>query len=347
MKKFYLLAFTLFFINSNFYAQNGLSFDGINDQVNCGNSTSVQITGTALTLEAWIYPTSWQTNIWQGNIINKESLSGGGYMLRCGAGGKLNFNIGSGPGWNELSSATNILTLNTWQHVAGTYDGAYMRIYLNGVIVDSLAKTISMANSTSDLGIGYAPIYAGSRNYPGIIDEVRIWNVTRSSAEIAANMNTELCSIPSSVKGYYKFNHGTAGGTNTSVTTLTDLSGNGNNGTLTNLALSGTTSNWVTGKTFSPCYPVCYGPTQTLVGCDGYSVTVNGNTYSTTGVYTDTLVGVGCDSIVITDLTINPIVSDTQTLVLCSGSSVTVGSNTYSNTGVYTDTLAAASSAGV
>ncbi|MFT4754877.1 MAG: hypothetical protein ACI85Q_002440 [Salibacteraceae bacterium] len=346
MKNLYLLALTLFLFNSNFYAQNGLSFDGTNDQVDCGNNTSVQITGTAITLEAWIYPTSWQTNIWQGNIINKESLAGGGYMLRCGAGGKLNFNIGSGPGWNEISSATNILTLNTWQHVAGTYDGSYMRIYLNGVLVDSLVKNISMASSTSNLGIGYAPIYAGSRNFPGKIDEVRIWSITRSESEIAANMNTELCSIPSSVKAYYTFNQGVASGTNTTITTLTDLSGYGNTGTLTNLALTGTSSNWVTGKTFTPCYPVCYGPTQTLVECDGYSITVGSNTYTTTGVYTDTLVGVGCDSIVVTDLTVNLNPLFTQTLVECTGYSITVGTNTYSTTGVYVDTLVASSSLG-
>ncbi len=346
MKNLYLLALTLFLFNSNFYAQNGLSFDGTNDQVDCGNNTSVQITGTSITLEAWIYPTSWQTNIWQGNIINKESLAGGGYMLRCGAGGKLNFNIGSGPGWNEISSSTNILTLNTWQHVAGTYDGSFLRIYLNGVIVDSLVKTISMANSTSALGVGYAPIYAGSRNFPGIIDEVRVWDITRSEAEIAADMNNELCSIPSSVKAYYTFNQGIASGTNTTITTLTDLSGNGNTGTLSNLALSGTTSNWVTGKTFTPCYPVCYGPTQTLVECDGYSITVGSNTYTTTGVYTDTLVGVGCDSIVVTDLTVNLNPLFTQTLVECTGYSITVGTNTYSTTGVYVDTLVASSSLG-
>ena len=346
MKNLYLLVFALFFLNSSFYAQNGLSFDGTNDQVNCGNDTSVQITGMAITLEAWIYPTSWQTNIWQGNIINKESLAGGGYMLRCGAGGKLNFNIGSGPGWNEISSSANILTLNTWQHVAGTYDGSFLRIYLNGVIVDSLVKTISMANSTSALGVGYAPIYAGSRNFPGKIDEVRVWDVTRSGAEIAANMNTELCSIPSSVKAYYTFNQGVASGTNTTVTTLTDLSGNGNTGTLSNLALTGSSSNWVTGMTFTPCYPVCYGPTQTLVECDGFSITVGSNTYTTTGVYTDTLVGVGCDSIVVTDLTVNPTPMFTQTLVECTGYSITVGANTYSTTGVYVDTLTASSSLG-
>jgi hypothetical protein len=346
MKNLYLLTFVLFLLNSSLYAQNGLSFDGSNDQVNCGNDTSVQITGTTITLEAWIYPTSWQTNIWQGNIINKESLSGGGYMLRCGAGGKLNFNIGSGPGWNELSSSTNILTLNTWQHVAGTYDGSFLRIYLNGVIVDSLVKTISMANSTSALGIGYAPIYAGSRNFPGIIDEVRIWDITRSEAEIAADMNNELCSIPSSVKAYYTFNQGIASGTNTTITTLTDLSGNGNTGTLSNLSLTGSSSNWVAGVTFTPCYPVCYGPTQTLVECDGFSITVGSSTYTTTGVYTDTLVGVGCDSIVVTDLTINPIPLFTQTLVECNGYSITVGTNTYSITGVYVDTLVAASSFG-
>ena len=327
----------LFSING--ISQNGLSFDGTNDQVDCGNSTSVQITGTAITLEAWIYPTSWQANIWQGNIINKESLSGGGYMLRCGAGGKLNFNIGSGPGWNEISSSTNILTLNTWQHVAGTYDGSFLRIYLNGVLVDSLVKTISMANSTSTLGVGYAPIYAGSRNFPGKIDEVRVWNVTRTKAEINAQMNSELCVIPSSVKAYYTFNQGIAGGTNTTTTTLTDLSGNSNTGTLTNLALTGTTSNWVLGKSLTPGIVTSTIPVTT---CGSYTMP-DGRVITTSGIYYDTLPSTsGCDSLVAYNIAfstahISNSYSDSScvTFVMPKGRIITT-------TGTYYDTLSSA-----
>ncbi|MGE0562811.1 MAG: T9SS type A sorting domain-containing protein, partial [Flavobacteriales bacterium] len=79
---------------------------------------------------------------------------------------------------------------------------------------------------------------------------------------------------------------------------------------------------------------------QTFVECQGFSVTVGSNTYTTTGIYTDVLTGSnGCDSTVTTDLTIKQPTTGSQTFVECAGFSVTVGSNTYTTTGVYTDVL--------
>ncbi|PTM01860.1 MAG: hypothetical protein DA405_13345, partial [Bacteroidetes bacterium] len=157
--------------------QNALSFDGTNDYVDCGNNASVQITGNQITLEAWIYPTSWKSLVWQGNIIAKEQNGFGndnGYMLRAGNNGSLNLTLGSGS-WSELISATNTLTLNTWQHVAGTYDGSYLRLYVNGNVVDSMAANITISNSSSTLFIGDNG--SGARYFPGTVDEVRIWNI--------------------------------------------------------------------------------------------------------------------------------------------------------------------------
>lgn len=83
--------------------------------------------------------------------------------------------------------------------------------------------------------------------------------------------------------------------------------------------------------------------TQTLVECAGYSITVGNNTYTTTGVYVDTLVSAfGCDSVVTTDLTVQSPISSAQTLSGCAPYSVTVGTNTYTQTGTYTDVLTAA-----
>ena len=81
---------------------------------------------------------------------------------------------------------------------------------------------------------------------------------------------------------------------------------------------------------------------QTLNLCAGGSVSVGGNTYASTGIYTDTLTAAaGCDSVVTTDLTVAAPISQMQTLTLCAGDSVTVGSSSYHTTGVYTDVLTA------
>ena len=74
--------------------------------------------------------------------------------------------------------------------------------------------------------------------------------------------------------------------------------------------------------------------------CSGESYFIGGNNYDSTGTYIDTLLSsIGCDSIVTTNLTVNPIFSIVFSDTICSGQSVTVGTNIYDSTGVYFDTL--------
>ena len=82
-------------------------------------------------------------------------------------------------------------------------------------------------------------------DFDGQMDEVRIWSTTRSATEIQSLMNSELCGTETGLIAYYDFNQGTAGGSNGSITTLTDKTGN-NDGTLNGFTKSGSTSNFVT-----------------------------------------------------------------------------------------------------
>ncbi|MFK8039440.1 MAG: LamG-like jellyroll fold domain-containing protein [Crocinitomicaceae bacterium] len=312
-----ILVSVLFTIQISF-GQNSIHFDGINDQVDCGNDPSLQITGTAITLEAWINPSSWTNEVWRGNIIVKEAAAWNGYMFRAGANGSLNFALGNGSTWTELTSDPNELTLNTWQHIAGTYDGTMMRIYVNGIPIDSLATTLSISNASAiNLNIGAnIPL---SRFFPGRIDEARVWNVHRTEQEILSAMNTELCAQTGLV-AYYQFNSGNANGNNMGVTTLTDLSGNGNNGTLANLALSGNSSNWVNGVTLSTA-SANTGIDVQNPSCDQYTW-IDGVTYTSnnnTATYTTQNIA-GCDSVVTLDLTIgtNQSSSSTDVINACS-----------------------------
>lgn len=80
---------------------------------------------------------------------------------------------------------------------------------------------------------------------------------------------------------------------------------------------------------------------QTLTRCTGQSVTVGTATYLTTGNYTYHFTSTGCDSTVITHLTVFPaLTSITQSPTVCSGQSLTVGNHTYTTGGTYHDTLA-------
>lgn len=246
---------------------NALSFDGTNDRVDCGNNPSLNITGTKVTVEAWIYPTAWRTESWRGNIVNKEGAATQGYMIRCGANGTLSFNIGDGVNWREVFSPVGALTLNTWQHVAGTYDGTTMRAYINGVQVGSLAAGFSIASSPNPVIVGdWAVPASGERCFPGKIDEVRVWNRALSASTLQAHMNTAYCGNETGLAAYYKFDQGVRNANNAGVTTLTDLTANANNGTLSGFTLNGTTSNWVEGQTnMGACVPVlCFGPSSVI-----------------------------------------------------------------------------------
>ena len=88
----------------------------------------------------------------------------------------------------------NPLTANTWAHLAATYDGAMVRLYVNGVQVASRAQIGAIATSTNPLQIGGDSIY--SQYFAGRIDEVRIYNRALSSAEIQSDMNTPLITQP-------------------------------------------------------------------------------------------------------------------------------------------------------
>ena len=315
LRKITVLVFSICFANT-IYSQNALSFDGVNDAVDCGNNSLLQITGTAITLEAWIYPTAWTNEVWRGGIIVKEqNSSNDGYMFRAGDGGKLNFAIGSGGPWTELTTAAGTLTLNTWQHVAATYDGAKMRLYVNGVPVDSLSTTNTIGNaSNTNLNIGaHIPM---NRYFIGRIDEARIWDITRTGTEISNSMNTEQCQQTGLV-AYYQFNQGVANGTNTGLTTAADSSGNALDGTIMNMALTGSTSNWTNGVVLNPSGDNTGIDVQNA--CSPF-IWIDGNSYTSnnsTATFTVTN-SAGCDSVVTLNLTLNGGVSTSSTDVISS-----------------------------
>ena len=189
-----------------------LLFDGTDDRVDLGDGPGVNVTGTQITLEARLYPTAFQSQPYQGSVLNKEQNGpDNGYAMRVGGNGVVNFLLGAN-GWREVSSPSGTLVLNTWQHVALTYDGATQRIYVDGEEVASRNGAFSIAESAAPLYVGDSQRNPG-RTFPGAIDEVRIWSVARSAEEIRETMATELpeavyTSPESGLTGYWRFNEG-------------------------------------------------------------------------------------------------------------------------------------------
>jgi mannosyl-glycoprotein endo-beta-N-acetylglucosaminidase len=192
-----------------------LQFDGTDDQLDCGNGSSLQITGNKITLEAWINVNEFKSQPFAGSVIVKDQ--GGidaGYMIRCGGNGIINFNIGNGS-WHEINTPANSVQLNSWQHVAATYDGTSMKIFVDGELkAQTNISGLNIGNAVnSNLLIGESPGFPG-RVFNGKIDEIRIWNVSRSQSQIQSTINTiltpEYYSTPDSgLVGYWRLDEGT------------------------------------------------------------------------------------------------------------------------------------------
>ncbi len=155
-----------------------LSLDGVDDYVNCGNGATLNITDT-ITLSAWINPTD-VANGKHNPYIAKGDHS---YALKHNSGNTLEFFVYDG-GWFTINSAVMTADFNgAWHHVAGTYDGAQLRLYVDGVLVASRMRPGVIASTTFDVNLG-RDAENTTRRYRGLIDDVRIYRGALSKAEI-------------------------------------------------------------------------------------------------------------------------------------------------------------------
>ncbi len=209
-----------------------LDFDGSNDHVVIPNDSTLN-PSSQLTLEAWINADAYANNIWENSIISKDTWSSisEGYVLRCGQGGRLSFNLAlnNNSQWYEVQSSA-VMSTGKWYHVAGVYDGSTMKIYLNGEMIQSTSQTGSITSTTVPVKIGEIARSSGGRNFNGKIDEARIWRTALSDTLIRRYMCRKVDNTHpkfNDLVGYWNLDEGTG-------STVTDLSGKGNNGTVTN-----------------------------------------------------------------------------------------------------------------
>lgn len=267
---------------------SALNFDGINDKVLIGNTLNTILDPlNTITVEAWVNPSNTIFNgVIVGNYHNSTNTEMQ-FLLRRDFD-TFTFWVNDGTGFKVVDSGLNSVTLNTWQHVAGVWDGSSLYIYLDGVL-----KGITNGVTGSSFASTNNSIAIGSNSYPepfaGSIDEVRIWNRALNQCEIENNINGELQSGQTGLLAYYKFNQGIPSDNNVSITSLTDSSGNNYNGTLNNFTLTGTTSNWVSpggvaSNTISPIYNTPNVNTVTSMSlCNNSSTTPVIFSSSTTG----------------------------------------------------------------
>ena len=108
-------------------------------------------------------------------------------MTRGRCGRRVARIVGGGVSWISGPSASPV---GSWTHVALTYDGSQLRLFVNGVQVASAAASGAIQASSSPLWIGGNQPYGEYFN--GLIDDVRVYNRALTQAEIQTDMATPL-----------------------------------------------------------------------------------------------------------------------------------------------------------
>ena len=123
-------------------------------------------------------------------MILKERTGGLAYGLYSSNGPNPGVFISTSGGSDLGPMAGSVLAANTWSHIAGTYDGATVKLYVNGVLAGSQAVTGNILTSTGALRIGGNAVWG--EYFAGLIDEVRIYNTALTQTQIQADMNTPI-----------------------------------------------------------------------------------------------------------------------------------------------------------
>jgi len=195
-----------------------LALDGDGDYVDCGNDASLDAESEG-SISFWYY----------------AHRAPGGFVCRVIAPGWLNarmiiaisgeivlWSFSDGLNWTWGCEPIETVTLDTWTHLALTWDGSNVVAYKNGIKVNSCPQSVTPEVTGVNLWIGQNLAFGEYQYFDGLIDEVSIWNKALIQEEIQTTMNEKLNGNEEGLVGYWNFDNGTAN----------DLSAYGNHGTL-------------------------------------------------------------------------------------------------------------------
>src|SRR5262249_21135188 len=141
----------------------------------------------AMTMEAWVRPSSVSNFT---SVLMKERSGGLSYALYASDGANSPPAAYISSGSDRSGRATSVLPLNTWSHLAATYDGSNINFYVNGVLAGSASASGNITTSTGALRFGGNSIWG--EYFSGLIDEIRVYNRVLSLPEIQSDMSTPI-----------------------------------------------------------------------------------------------------------------------------------------------------------
>ncbi len=171
------------------YIGSALNFNGTTDEVVAGGINGITV-GTTFTISAWVNA-SVTTQTAFGRIAETQ-YSGGLYLGVNAAGTSYKFIVNNGLGATGTCGTSfgcaegGTVVSNGWHLITGTYDGTTARLYVDQTQVASDTFT-APASETLQLHIGAS--YEGGSGWNGVIDEVRLYSMALSAAQISAIYN--------------------------------------------------------------------------------------------------------------------------------------------------------------
>ena len=209
----------------------GIALNGVSQY---GSAGPINLSGSALTMEAWVNPTAFKSaSPFISSIMGIESGSNTA-LVRLGDAGiaanKVQVVLNINGNTVKLNSNTDLVAL-FWYHIAATYDGTNIRLYINGQLDASVRATGSItANADFEIGRNFD----SNRILDGKLDEMRVWNRVLSAQEILDNS----CAVAPAAQGlvaHWKLDEGIS---NVGM----DQSGNGHNITFSGIDAA----SWIT-----------------------------------------------------------------------------------------------------
>jgi hypothetical protein len=222
-------------------ANAAIDLDGANDYIRKNSLSGLSTGDPAHTIEAWVYLDGYPAS--RSWLLNLGQLNAGAHHWLIQPDGSTQLGY-FGAGGTQFNPS---LPQNEWVHIATSHTGSTYSVYINGVLVGSAAAGFIFNNT--NLNIGFP--FNNEAYFNGKIDELRVWNIARTEAQIQANLYEELQGTETGLVAYYRFNEGKPNEDNSGQTVAKDRSINGNDATINNFAGSGTSSNWVIGNNIS------------------------------------------------------------------------------------------------
>ncbi|MEZ4828254.1 MAG: LamG-like jellyroll fold domain-containing protein [Bacteroidia bacterium] len=225
MKQKILLFPLLILITTLVQAQTNqyLHFDRVNDYVRLDNGSQYIAGKSAFSMAGWFYTD--QLAYGQG-MMGFRGTGEGFYLIQLN-NGTLECRLQTSTGLHEVVGPNFTILPGQWQYVAWVYDGASVKLYIDGVNKGSKAASGQITMTNIPFTIGRSILTNLNFYFGGRADEVSVWDKALSQAEIQTLMVTEPAATDPNLQLYYKFNQGQPCADNTAITKLISETGTG------------------------------------------------------------------------------------------------------------------------